>query len=144
MLLYLFQLGDNPLEELFSVIRTATHQRNFDVLQFRDNIAVAAQITAALDNNEAWKKQHSKTSVRDDRDRPYAVKGEHPHEIVMCVPCMSKACKSHQCNVRTEMSSDHAILPTDLSKRSAQSAQQRQRFLIIPQHSHAIYSAIEC
>lgn len=87
MLLFLFQLGDNALEEQFAVLRTATHQRNFDVLQFGDNIAIAGQMTLVYDKHEDWKRKHSKLAVRDDRDRPYFVKGEHLGRDI-CLQCV--------------------------------------------------------
>lgn len=76
MLMYLFMLGDNALEEQFAVLRTATHQRNFDLLQFRDSIAVAGQMTVVYDKHADWQRNKSKLSVRDDRDRPHVVTGE--------------------------------------------------------------------
>ena len=44
MHLYLFQLGDNGLEGLFSLLRTLTHQRNMDAVQYQDNVSIVGQV----------------------------------------------------------------------------------------------------
>eukprot|EP00798_Chlamydomonas_sp_ICE-L_P000014 gene14-12826_t len=76
MELFLFQLGNNALEEIFAWLRTLSHQRNMDCLNFQHNVGIAGQMNSVYDRNLGWKLQRSKISVRDDRDRPNAVKGD--------------------------------------------------------------------
>jgi hypothetical protein len=57
MPLYLFQLGDNGLEELFSLLRTLTHQRNMDALMFKHNVCILARLQAIYESHPEWKKQ---------------------------------------------------------------------------------------
>lgn len=91
--LYLFQLGDNALEELFSELRTLTHQRGMDSVQYRDNLGVVAQLAGVYERNPDLKRQATRLSVRDDRDRPFAVKVEStctlPHALAARLACIS-------------------------------------------------------
>ena len=48
---YLFLLGTDPLESLFSIIRTITHARNCDFLELNDRLSIALQIENVLIKN---------------------------------------------------------------------------------------------
>jgi hypothetical protein len=73
---YLFQLGDNAVEEMFSTLRTLTHQRNMDIVELGQNITVLLQLYEVYSRHPEWYKQRKHLSPRDDRDRPWAVKSK--------------------------------------------------------------------
>ena len=53
--LYLFQLGDDRLEDLFGVLRTLTHDRNFDLLQAGERLGIATHIAQIFEKHPQWK-----------------------------------------------------------------------------------------
>ena len=54
--LYLFQLGTDRLEGLFSVLRTLTHNTNFDMLQCGERLSHATQISQLYQKHPEWKR----------------------------------------------------------------------------------------
>lgn len=54
--LHLFQLGDDRLEDLFGVLRTLTHDRNFDLLQAGKRLGIATHNTQIFEKHPQWKK----------------------------------------------------------------------------------------
>jgi hypothetical protein len=71
---FLFQLGDSALEELFSSLRTLTHQRNMDIVELGQKLTVVGQLYDVYSRHPEWRKQSKHLSPRDNRDRLWAVK----------------------------------------------------------------------
>lgn len=71
--LFLFQLGDNGLEEVFSSVRTLTHQRNVDIVELGHKLSIIGQLHDIYSRHPDWYKQSKHLSPNDDRDRPRAV-----------------------------------------------------------------------
>ena len=55
---YLYQLGTDQLESLFSIIRTITHAHNCSLLELSQRFTSAYQITSARSSHPNW--QHEK------------------------------------------------------------------------------------
>lgn len=53
---YLFQLGTDNVEQLFSIIRTITHSRNCDTKEFGQRASHACQLADVWARNDGWKK----------------------------------------------------------------------------------------
>ena len=51
----MFQLGDDRLEDLFGVLRTLTHDRNFHLLQAGERLGIATHITQIFEKHPQWK-----------------------------------------------------------------------------------------
>ena len=58
--LYLYQLGTDQLENLFSVIRTITHARNCDSLELCQRLSHAESIELIFNKNPEWKRARSR------------------------------------------------------------------------------------
>ena len=62
--MFLYQLGTDQLERLFSLIRTITHARNCDSLEICHRLSHAGSIELILQKHPTWKRFHSK-SIRN-------------------------------------------------------------------------------
>ena len=68
--LYLFQLGTDRLEVLFSVLRTLTHNSNFDMLQCGERLAHATQIAQLYQKHPNWKRASKRLQGGEDHMNP--------------------------------------------------------------------------
>ena len=58
--LYLYQLGTDQLERLFSTIRTITHARNCDSLELCQRLSHAETLEFIISKHPEWKRMHGK------------------------------------------------------------------------------------
>ena len=58
--MYLYQLGTDQVEKLFSVIRTITHARNCDSLELCQRLSHAECVELILEKNPTWKRMRSR------------------------------------------------------------------------------------
>lgn len=68
--LYLFQLGTDRLEGLFSVLRTLTHNANFDMLQCGERLSHATQISQLYQVHPEWKRAAKRLQGSQDHMNP--------------------------------------------------------------------------
>ena len=61
--MYLYQLGTDQLEKLFSLIRTITHARKCDSLEIMQRLSHAGCIELILQKHPTWKRLHSRRLV---------------------------------------------------------------------------------
>ena len=61
--MFLYQLGTDQLEKLFSLVRTITHARNCDSLELTQRLAHAGSIELILQKHPTWKRIHSRRLV---------------------------------------------------------------------------------
>ena len=61
--MFLYQLGTDQLEKLFSLIRTITHARNCDSLEIIQRLSHAGCIELILQKHPTWKRIHSRRLV---------------------------------------------------------------------------------
>ena len=61
--MFLYQLGTDQLEKLFSLIRTITHARNCDSLEICHRLSHVGSIKLILQKHLTWKRFHSKRLV---------------------------------------------------------------------------------
>jgi hypothetical protein len=61
--LFLFQLGDNALEELFAWVRTLTHQRTLDMLELGNHLSIIGQVLDVYDRRPDWRGQRTPLPV---------------------------------------------------------------------------------
>lgn len=54
--LYLYQLGTDQLEQLFSSVRTITHAKNCDLLELQDRLKMSSQIENVYAERPGWRK----------------------------------------------------------------------------------------
>ena len=58
--LYLYQLGTDQLERLFSTVRTITHARNCDSLELCQRLSHAESLEVIISKHPTWKRMHGK------------------------------------------------------------------------------------
>ena len=73
--LYLFQLGTDRLEVLFGVLRTLTHNRNFDLLEHGPRLSHATHINQIYQHHPDWKQKAKRLKGSLDEMNPSLWKG---------------------------------------------------------------------
>ena len=63
--LFLAQLGSDMQEELHSVLRTLSHNRNFSFLQLQHNLAISQQISQIEERNPAFRRKDRRRDIGD-------------------------------------------------------------------------------
>jgi hypothetical protein len=61
--LFLYQLGTDQLENLFSTVRTLSHSRNFNMLELVERLVLAQQIESVYERNEKWRQPKFKLKI---------------------------------------------------------------------------------
>ena len=88
--LYLFQLGTDRLEGLFSVLRTLTHNSNFDMLQCGERLSHATQISQLYQKHPDWKCPSKRLQGSQDHMNPSSWVGSSSTSDVDVVQCWFK------------------------------------------------------
>jgi hypothetical protein len=68
--LYLFQLGTDRLEALFAVLRTLTHNQNFDLLECGHRLSHATHLNQIYQRHPDWKKKAKRLEGSLDEMNP--------------------------------------------------------------------------
>lgn len=114
--LYLFQLGTDRLEGLFSILRTLTHNSNFDMLQCGERLSHAAQISHLYQKHPNWKRASKRLQGSQDHMNPSSWVGS-PCTDVDVVQCWFRGrSKAHKFLSDTEFFSNDELNYDALAK----------------------------
>ena len=85
--LYLFQLGTDRLKALFSVLRTLTHNRNFDLLECGHRLSHATHLNQIYQRHPDWKWKAKRLEGSLDEMNPKSWRGSVKVADVDVVKC---------------------------------------------------------
>ena len=60
--IYVYQMGSDQLEQLFSSVRTQSHDRNCDVFQLKSRLERATILEKVLNKNPSWRQNANRLS----------------------------------------------------------------------------------
>ena len=68
--LYLHQVGSDPLEQLYSNVRTQTHYKNCDTLQLENRLVRASILDKIYTKHPDWRQRFQRLSAPVDHSNP--------------------------------------------------------------------------